>query len=142
MNRYLKISAALAAFALLLVVMGLSTQPTVQAQASTVTINVGNAPAAHIRSCDPYPARTAFDALGMAAGDSICPMTGGDNEFTITFVAGSGGAGPVEIYNTSLPTSGVGTGFDDNPRKFPANTDVPATLQAVSRTSGLQMAEN
>ena len=41
MNRYVKISAALAAFALLLVVMGLSTQPTVEAQTPPVALNLG-----------------------------------------------------------------------------------------------------
>ncbi len=39
MNRYIKISAALAAFALLLVVMGLSTQPTVNAQVGSISLN-------------------------------------------------------------------------------------------------------
>ena len=141
MNRYLKISAALAAFALLLVVMGLSTQPTVQAQASTVTITVGGeggAEAAHIRSCDPYPNRTDAANLGTPIGDS-CPVDDdGDNEFSIAF---EDGTGPVEIYNTSLPTSGDGAGNDDNPRKFAVNTEVPNMLFAVSRTSGLRNTE-
>ena len=42
MNRYFKLTAALAAFALLLVVMGLSTQPTVQAQANPLSLSVGS----------------------------------------------------------------------------------------------------
>ena len=42
MNRYIKISAALAAFALLLVVMGLSTQGSVNAQTAPGTITVPN----------------------------------------------------------------------------------------------------
>lgn len=74
MNGYLKLTAALAAFALLVVVMGLSTQTqTVDAQSVS----------AWVQSCDPYPDRTDSTPSGDAS--NACPETGDldDHEYTI-----------------------------------------------------------
>ena len=55
MNRYIKISAALAAFALLLVVMGLSTQPTVHAAPGDITVDPKYVCSLPTSGCDRTP---------------------------------------------------------------------------------------
>ena len=121
MNRYLKISAALAAFALLLVVMGLSTQGAVNAQ-----LKVNSA----VQSCDPYPDRTDSSTLGDVSG--TCPATGGDNVITITGDVND----RIEVFNTNLPEVGDGDVAGDNPMVYVAGA--PEFLYAVSRTSFLR----
>ena len=78
MNRYIKISAALAAFALLLVVMGLSTSSSVQAQVGTITVVP--------KYVCSLPACAVGDAGvdGVATNDSLITVTEGDVEVKIT----------------------------------------------------------
>ena len=115
MNRYLKISAALAAFALLLVVMGLSTQSVVQAQSAVVT------------------------------GDYVCAYEedgdceAGNSTFTIALTPDSAADAVhvsrlVSIYNNGLARGG--TGIERNPRTFrnTINSAITITVHAVQDT--------
>ena len=89
MNRYVKISAALAAFALLLVVMGLSTQGAVNAQNPTGTITTMPKYVCSLDSC--------ADAV---TNDSIITVVGGENDdITVTNldVARVAGVNPKDI---------------------------------------------
>ena len=132
MNRYLKISAALAAFALLLVVMGLSTSNVVQAQK---TITAASPP---IYIC------TDRDCNLAGATPSA---TDHDNVFTVGF------GGDVIIQNLDLPrvtqkivTTVANTqnntpavtmdGPDANPKRITLTSDL-ATIVAVHQSSGL-----
>ncbi|MDE2900906.1 MAG: hypothetical protein OXN15_07795, partial [Chloroflexota bacterium] len=124
MSQFWKFSSILAVLALL-VVMGLSNQGSVQAQA----------PTAWVQSCDPYPERTAFadpanptsDELGEAAGTS-CPVTGGDNEHPLTFV----GTETLTVYNPRFARNATG-----NSQEFTGS----GTLTFVPRTSNLRANE-
>ena len=128
MNRYLKISAALAAFALLLVVMGLSTQPTVQAQ------KMVDADSTAIYICT--------DRDCNLAGAATPSSTDHDNVFTVNF------AGDVTIQNLDLPRvtdkDNNGTpdnalddfdGGDANPKVLVGSGE--RTIVAVHQSSGL-----
>ncbi|MCY4623513.1 MAG: hypothetical protein OXC99_00675 [Chloroflexi bacterium] len=142
MNRYFKMTAALAAFALLLVVMGLSTQPTVQAQ----TPGPGE-PSQSFVCSNSLAGCTLYDRSGDNAADAEEPTTGapdenstGDNLFTIAAVTD----GEVTIQNLDLPrvTQKVavadGTaldGPDANPKTIPIAALV--TIEAVHKSSGL-----
>ena len=69
MNRYIKISAALAAFALLLVVMGLSTSGSVNAQIASGTIQLS---AKYVCSaCDANNVSTITVSDGTADGTIV-----------------------------------------------------------------------
>ena len=87
MNRYVKISAALAAFALLLVVMGLSTQGTVNA----LTLSPGN---------------NWVCATSTPEGDSECTFE--DATFTLTNNTGAD-LTDIKITNTNLRTGSAGS---------------------------------
>ena len=145
MNRYVKISAALAAFALLLVVMGLSTQPqTVEAQMKTVT---SISSAIHIctdSACEVYvPGTTTADPSNVNH----------DNVFTLSFT----GEDTVIIRNLDLPVVNqkldtvqvnndndpdndeppvIFDGPDANPKTITLIGDA-ATIVAVHKSSGL-----
>ncbi len=118
MNRYLKITTALAAFALLLVVMGLSAQGTVNAQTATQWV----------QSCDPYPDRTSATELGTAS--PTCPAAGdgtGDNEYNITPDSET-----LTVYNPRFARSAAGNNVG-----FTSAT----TLIFVPRTANLRTGE-
>ena len=138
------------AFALaLLLAVGLSVQDTAQAQTATVDIYSGietgdtGVKISFIRSCDPYPARTGTadsDALGTPAGTKCPADAAGDSQFTVTAGTTQPSAEtPLEVYNTSLPKSGTGTGANDNPRKLSGAASF--TLYAVPRTTNLRANE-
>ena len=158
MHRYFKLTAALAAFALLVVVMGLGAQNTVQAQApaTTASTTVGAPSESYICSnnqggCKVY-ARTAT-----TAADPEEPTTGapanddtavGDNLFLITGDASA--AIKVTIKNVDLPTvtqkvrisaSAAETTTVDGPDANPKTIHLPAgtnaIIEAVHKSSGL-----
>ena len=125
MNRYLKISAALAAFALLLVVMGLSTQPTVNAQASnTLAVQV---------EADTFAADDNTTSSGFLCSSGCAP---GNAMFQIKLYdgTGSGVSGTVTVKNLDIASGGAG--FDANPKEFTFNGD-SSLLTAVPKSSDL-----
>lgn len=139
MKGYMKLTAALAAFALLVVVMGLSTQNSVQAQAGAPDED-------YVCSSD-QGGCTLFERAD--AADPANPTTGaptvgatGDNLFEIAAVAG----GTVTIHNLDLPrvtqkvltSAGATTsvdGPDANPKTIPI--DAAVVIEAVHQSSGL-----
>ena len=157
MNRYVKISAALAAFALLLVVMGLSTQGSVYAQAGntmsvSVMSNAGGTPptvsATFVRSCtlDDNSTRVELEAN---AEDQEC---GADSKFTISVRDAENALvlnAEVTIQNMDLadvddPYDSDLTNADneivDGPNANPKTivlTDGTAVITAIHQSSGL-----
>ena len=144
MNRYIKISAALAAFALLLVVMGLSTQGTVQAQANPLSLAVGSN---KVPNTDPAidAVRAKYLCTHKDCGDT-------DATFTITVEDYNATTDTVTIQNLDLarvsqdivtnPNRGEGEaatladGPDANPKEIMI-TGGTAAVTAVHKSSGL-----
>ena len=141
MNRYLKISAALAAFALLLVVMGLSTQGTAQA--------VADGPLSVLVTSDEGATTT------LVSSSFICSQgctSGEDDVFTVSVDPTPPSDNQiVTIHNLDLATvrekidpTPSDTATDDtydgpnaNPKTVPLNSSGDATVTAVHKSSGL-----
>ena len=142
MNGYMKLTAALAAFALL-VVMGLSTQNTVQAQAG--------APDEDYVCSSSQGGCTLHSRTGANAADPAEPTNGaptgtdtGDNLFTIGAVSGA----TATIHNLDLPrvTQKIRTSTDaavtttiDGPdaTRRPSRLTPTQIIEAVHKSSGL-----
>ena len=147
MNRYIKVTAALAAFALLLVVMGLSTQNTVQAQA-TVAKGIPATPGTVYLCTTTAPGSGCNVARANSAVDNVADAnTTFDNVFDVVFAE----AGTVVIQNLDLPRVSQRIhyaddnnedplyldGPDANPKTIAMNVAVDATIVAVHKSSGL-----
>ena len=137
MNRYIKVTAALAAFALLLVVMGLSTQPqTVEAQ----DVMLGGSSTFYICSdgCNSVAYTIDNQDNTDPADDEVTygetpNQATHDNVFDISF-EGAANDATVELYNVNLPRGG--TGADKNPKTIELASG-QLTVVAVHKSSGL-----
>ena len=165
MRQVWKASSILAALALLVVVMGLSTQPIVQAQTSLETDDPVGAPSESYVCSDKAGGCTLYAPTGGAARVATDPGTGapgntgdvpGDNLFLIQ--ADEAAAIEVTIHNLDLPrvTQKIATVADDpgtpadeeaaspkvdgpdaNPKKIYISAAVDVIIEAVHKSSGL-----
>ena len=149
MNRYIKISAALAAFALLLVVMGLSTQNSVNAQTGTITVApkyVCSLPACVIAGThDSVVTIESGTGTFKVTNLDVATVPNGINPRTITYDAATTILIVQEFTDTQVGTGTEGDGIPDNDNEVrgfngnriqieyrPANSQTFATFATIT----------
>ena len=154
MKGYLKLTAALAAFALLLVVMGLSTQGAVNAQAPdarTLTVTAGSNESQEVGGTATAVSSTYLCSRITGAG--ACTK---DNDDISTIAVTGTETADITITNLDLarvtdkineadglvldddPETATMDGSDANPKKITLQSGQTITVRAVHKSSGLQ----
>ncbi|MCH8939876.1 MAG: hypothetical protein IIC27_01960, partial [Chloroflexi bacterium] len=110
MKGYTKLTAALAAFVLLFIAIGVSTTGTASAQGVILTVTIGTT--TNLGS----DGKTDNTICSTTAPPSTCSATDGTFLISVTDTAAT--TVTVDVKNTDLATVGDGTGQDDNKKNI------------------------